>query len=162
MATSRIPSAIDGLLALCNAQTVTGGTLANVRVYDGPPTVQPDDLLQLYIGYDEERSVSETPSVEGVQVWQTMGGARDERFSILCCAISRSGDTVIKTERDRAYALIAAVENLIRINTAGADHTLAGAVLTSHIAGAERLLQLQTNDGAYVKVTFHVDCIARI
>lgn len=162
MSTSRIPTAIDGLLALCNAQTGTGGTLAAVRVYDGPPVIAPDDELQLYIGYDEERATSETPSVEGTQVWQTMGGARSEDFSILCCVIARSGNTVIKTERDRAYVVLAAVENLIRLNVVGADHTLGGSVLTSHIAGAEKLLQLQTTDGAYVKVTFHVECIARI
>ncbi len=162
MATSRIPAALDGLLALCNGQAIAGGSLDGVAVYDGPPVTASSEQLQLYIGYDEERSTLETSAVEGEQMWETMGGARDERFVILCCAIARSGATVMKTERDRVFGLMAAVENLVRLNVAGADHTLGGSVLTSHIAGAEKLLQLQTPEGAYAKVMFHVECIARI
>lgn len=162
MASSRIASAIDGLLALCNGQTGTGQLLAGVTIYDGPPVEDPSDQLQLYIGYDEERSDVDIFSVEGTQDWQTMGGAREETFSILCCAVARSGELRTKTERDRAFSIMAGVEQLVRLNAVGADITLGGAVLASQVAGNVKLLQLQTTDGTYVKLSFHVQCIARI
>lgn len=162
MATSKIPTAIDGLLALCNGQTDTGEPLSGVAIYDGPPLEPPSEQRHLYIGFDEERSDVDIFSVEGDQVWQTMGGAREETFSILCAAVARSGDVDIKTERDRAFSIVAGVESLIRLNVVGADITLGGAVLVSHVAGPIKLLQLQTKDGAYAKVSFHVQCIARI
>lgn len=162
MATSRIGAAIDGLLALCNGQTGTGQLLAGVTVYDGPPIEDPSDQLQLYIGYDEERADVDIFSVEGSQTWQTMGGAREETLDILCCAVARSGELRIKTERDRALSIMAGVEQLIRLNAVGADITLGGSVLVSQIAGPVKLLQLQTKDGAYVKLSFHVQCLARV
>jgi hypothetical protein len=162
MATSRIPNAIDGLLALCNGQTDSGDLLDGVAIYDGPPYEDPSSQRQLYIGYDEERSDVDIFSVEGNQEWQTMGGPREETFSLLCAAVARSGDLNLKAERDRAFGMMAAVERLIRINESGADSTLGGAVLVAHVSGAIKLLQLQTQNGAYAKVSFHIQCIARI
>lgn len=162
MVTSRIPNAIDGLLALCNAQTGTGGLLEGVIVFDGPPIEEPGEQRHLYIGYNEERSDVDIYSVEGEQDWQTMGGPREETFSILCAAVARSGDVTLKTERDRVFSVVSGVERLIRVNESGADSTLGGAVLVGHIAGAIKLLQLQTVNGAYAKVSFHVQCIARL
>jgi hypothetical protein len=161
MATSTIPAAIDGLLALCNAQAVTGGTLADVFVYDGPPKEDPSEQRQLYIGHSEEVSGT-VYAVEGTQEFLSMGGPRKETFAIRCSAVARSGDTVIKTERDRAFSIMAAVENLIRQNVVGADMTLGGAVLMSNVSGDVKVVQLQTTNGAYVQVTFYVQCLARI
>lgn len=162
MAVSRIPNAIDGLLALCNGQTGTGGLLESVTVFDGPPFEEPGEQRHLYIGYNEERSDADIYSVEGDQGWQTMGGAREETFSILCAAVARSGDVNLKAERDRAFLAVAGVERLIRIHESGSDPTLGGAVLVSHVSGSIKLLQLQTVNGAYAKVSFYVQCIARI
>lgn len=161
MAPSAIPGAITGLYNLCNAQTASG-SLVGVKVTDGPPVEDPSEERYLYIGHNEDPNGQSVFSAQGSQDWQTMGGPREERFDIVCCVISRSGTTDIKTERDRAYAVMGIVENLIRINVVGSDTTLGGAVLVSHIAGSENLLQLQTKNGAYVKVAFHVECIARI
>lgn len=162
MIPSRIPNAIDGLKALCDAQTGTSGTLANVTVYDGPPIKEPSEQLELYIGHNEDPNGQSIMSAEGEQDWQTMGGPEGEEFKIVCCAVSRSGSTVLKVERDRAFAIMGAVKALIRLDQVGSDTTLGGAVLVSHIAGNENLLQLQTVNGAYVKVMFHVECLARI
>lgn len=159
---SRIPNAIDGLLALCNGQTGVGGTLSGVDVYDGPPVEEPSGERELYIGHNEDPYGQSVFSAEGEQIWERMGGPREERFRIVCCAVARSGTTVLKTERDRVYGIVAAVENLIRINLSGADMTLGGAVLASHVAGSENLMQLQTKSGVYVKAAFYVECIASI
>lgn len=163
MATSRIPAAIDGLLALCNAAAVVDGALEDVAVYDGPPIQDPSAEQQLYIGHDEVRSdSSDVYAAEGTQVFQTMGGARQETFAILCAAVSRTGDTDMKSQRDRAYSIVGAVENLIRLNEPGSDITLGGAVLMSNISGDMKLQQIQTTTGAYVKVSFHVQCLVRM
>lgn len=163
MATSRIAAALDGLLALCNGQAIPGGILENVDVYDGPPTQDPSAEMQLYIGHDESRSDSaDIYAAEGTQVPMTMGGARQETFAILCAAVARSGDTLVKTQRDRAFSIMGAVEDLIRLNVANADITLGGSVLTSNISGDIRLQQLQTVNGAYAKLAFYVQCLVRI
>lgn len=163
MATSRIPAAIDGLLELCRAAAVVDGPLEGVSVYDGPPIQDPSEERQLYIGHDEMRSdSSDVYAAEGTQVFQTMGGAREESFAILCAAVARTGDTDMKSQRDRAWSIVAAVENLIRLHESGSDITLNGAVLMSNISGDIRLQQIQTTTGAYVKVSFYVQCLARI
>lgn len=164
MATSAIPDALDGLLALCNANTGTGESLEGVTVYDGPPIENPSEELSLYIGHDEERgrAAGDIYGVEGTQEFMAMGGDRKEAFAIRCAASARSGDTNIKVERDRAFAVMGAVENLIRLHVSGSDITLGGSVLVSSISGDIKLMQLQTVNGAFAKVTFYVQCLARI
>jgi hypothetical protein len=164
MATSAIPDALGGLLALCNGSTGTGEALDGVTVYDGPPLESPSEELSLYIGHDEERgrAAGDIYGVEGTQEFLAMGGDRNESFAIRCAASARSGDTNIKVERDRAFAVMAAVESLIRLHVSGADITLGGSVLVSSIGGDIKLMQLQTVNGAFAKVTFYVQCLARI
>lgn len=164
MATSAIPDALDGLVALCTAATGTGQPLDGVTVYDGPPLESPSEELSLYIGHDEERgrAAGDIYGAEGTQEFMAMGGDRKETFAIRCAASARSGDTVIKTERDRAFGVMAAVENLIRLHVTGSDITLGGSVLVSSIGGDIKLMQLQTANGAFAKVTFFVQCLARI
>ncbi len=149
---------------MCAAATGTGQPLDGVTVYDGPPLESPSEERSLYIGYDEERgsTAGDIYGVEGTQEFLAMAGDRKETFAIRCAATARSGDTVMKTERDRAFGIVAAVENLIRLHVTGSDITLGGSVLVSSIGGDIKLIQLQTTAGAYVKCTFYVQCLARI
>lgn len=164
MPTSAIPAALDGLFALCDAATATGQPLEGVTVYDGPPLESPSEELSLYLGHDEERgrAAGDIYGIEGTQEFLTMGGDRKETFAIRCAASARSGNAGIKAERDRAFGVMAAVERLIRLHVTGSDTTLGGSVLVAHVGGDIKLMQLQTTKGAYAKVTFYVQCLARI
>lgn len=160
MGTSVIAAALDGLLELCRNAAVEGGTLAGVVVVDGPPVGEPSDPLLLFIGDTPD---DESPGVIGTQEFASLGGnAKDETFSIYCTAVSRSGDTVIKAERDLAFGIVAAVEQLLRQGVAGADPRLGGAVLWSGVGGDVQYTPLQLTKGAYVEVGFNVVCRARI
>jgi hypothetical protein len=160
MGTSAIPAALDGLLELSRNAAVVGGTLDGVIVFDGPPVGEGSDELELYIGDDPD---DETAGISGTQDFASLGGnAKDETFSIYCTAVSRSGDTDMRAERARAFATLAAVEQLLRQGVPGADPRLGGAVLWSGVGGDIRCTQLQTTKGAYVEVGFNVVCRARI
>jgi hypothetical protein len=154
--TSAGPAAIDGLLALCTG----AASLTGVTIYDGSPVARSSDELFLEIAVP---SADGLPAVEGTQEFVTMPGReRDESFTILCGAYSRSGDTDIKAERDRAYGILAAVERLIRPRESGSDITLGGAVLWSSVTGRITYTPLQTTDGAGVRVMFQIACRARL
>jgi hypothetical protein len=152
--TSRIPAAIDGLVALCRGLPA----LATVAIHDGPPGSNLTDQLMLFIGDTPEDLVS----VRGSQNWAALGArAKDERFTIVCTAAARSGDTNMKVERDRAFSIVAAVEIAVRDLVTG-DISLGGAVSWCGLDEDISLAQLQTPDGALAKVGFGVTCRARI
>lgn len=160
MPTSRIPAAVDALIAICQAQAVVGGLLENVTVFDGPSPADDSMQLQLFIGGDPDEP--DAPAVTGGQEFATLPGReRNEQFSIMCCAIAWSGETTVKTERDRAFAIKAAVERAIRPLEPGATVDLNGAVDWAQV-GEVRHSQWQTTGGATAKVVFYVDCQARI
>ncbi|TCO47302.1 hypothetical protein [Actinocrispum wychmicini] len=156
---SRIPAAIDGLVALCTTATAPAEPLHGVHVYDGPPVTDLSDPLMLFLG--------DTPdtleSVTGTQTFAELGGAsRDETFSISCTAVARSGDTDMKARRDAAHAIMAAVERLLRPGEPGADITLGGAVLWAQVGGDIVLSQLQYAKGSLARLRFAVTCRARL
>jgi hypothetical protein len=158
MATSTIPAALDALLALCRAAP----GLAGVVVFDGP-RITDNDLVnpdRLYIG----ASVDDDPAAEGDQDFAHLGArARDETYALACTAEAWSGDTDMAARRTRAFAILAAVEQLLRpTDTNPRAYTISETVLYAHIAGGLRLVQRQTGNGAVASVTFHVTCRARI
>jgi hypothetical protein len=159
MGTSAIPAALDGLITLCRAQAVPGGALDKVIVFDGPPLGDPSDQLMLFLGDTPE----DEQSVTGQQQFAQLGGsARDERISIYCTAVARSGDTDMRAERQRVFAILGAVENLLRPGLPGADPTLGGAALYSQLATDLVLSQFRTSGGALAKLGFTVEARARI
>jgi hypothetical protein len=156
---SRIPAAIDGLVALCTTASRPGGLLHRVHIYDGPPVTDLADQRMLFIG-DTPDSLE---SVAGTQTFADLGGARrDETFAITCTAVARSGDTDMKARRDSAHAIMAAVERLLRPGEPDADITLGGAVLWAHVSGDIVLSQLQYAKGSLAKLAFSVTCRARL
>ena len=158
--TSSVPAAIDGLLALCRGVAITGGALEGVAIYDGSPVTRPSEERYLEIAMP---TADGEPAVEGTQEFVTMPGReRDESFSILCGAFSRSGNNVIQDERNRAYAIVAAVERLVRPRESGSDITLGGAVLWCSVTGRITYTPLQTTEGAAVRVQFEIQCRSRL
>lgn len=155
MATSRVPAAVDALLAILRASAALSG----VSVVDGPPTTNLSDLDHVFVGYQ--------PNVEAaVQLAQSFNAAgartRDEDFGIACYAEARSGDTDMQARRARAFALVAAVEEALRATDAAPTApTLNGTVLWSHLT-AGNVFQGQRDSGAVAGVEFTVTCRARI
>lgn len=155
MATSRVPEAIDALLALCRAAP----ELAAATVSDGPPLTNLTAEQLLFIGWapsaDTAASITQNFASAGAR-------RRDEDFSIACYAEARSGGTTMKTVRDQVFGLVATVETILRATDAAPDApTLGGAVLWSHLTAGE-LTQPQTADGALAGLTFTVTCKARL
>lgn len=155
MPTSRVPAAIDALVALCRAAP----DLAQAAVRDGPPLTDLSAAQQVFIGWAPNAEAAATIA----QDFASAGARRrDEDFSIVGYAEARSGGTDVKAMRDQAFALVAAVENALRATDAQPDApTLGGAVLWAHLTAAE-LTQPQTTDGALAGVAFTVTCRARL
>jgi hypothetical protein len=155
MTTSRVPAAVEALLALCNAASA----LDDVEVLDGPPTNDLTSLDRLHIGYQPGQDTA-------VELAQNFNGAgartRDEDFSIRCWAESRAGGVDMAARRARVFAIVAAVETALRATDAATNApTLSGTVLWSHLTTGD-LAQEQTDDGAGAGLAFAVECRARI
>lgn len=107
MSSSRAPAAVDALVA-----ALTGAALS-FPVWDGP-VLSGDYSDGAFIGYDgdplgERRSMSTTADWAGIGARK-----RNEITDILCAAVAVSGDGIPKDARDRAYAILAAVETVLR------------------------------------------------
>lgn len=154
MLTSRVPAAVDALLALLGARPA----LADVAVVDGPPTVNLTQKRRIHIGWAPGADVS-------VELEQAFNGAgartRDEAFSISGYAEARAGDKDLKARRDEAFALLGEIEQALRAsNEAPEAPTLNGTVLWAHLT-AGNLLQDQSS-GSLAGLMFTVNCQARI
>lgn len=116
-ATSRIPAALDGLLAA--AVAAVGSTVA---VVDGPPLSwtplrAPTDVVSdrqaLFVGATPNGEAS----AESGQDFNAAGNvSRDERAVLHCTAWAGAGDQDIKARRDEAFAIVGALESAITAN----------------------------------------------
>ncbi|WP_416983552.1 hypothetical protein [Streptomyces sp. T028] len=152
--TSRVPAAVDALLAIVQALPA----LAGVRIVDGPPTVNLTDPDRIHVGWQPGAE----SAVSLQQQWNAAGArTRDEMFAIACYAESRSGDTDMAVRRQRLFAMVAAVEQALRATTAAPEApTLNGTVLWCELTTGD-LSQWQS-EGANAGLNFTVACRARI
>lgn len=149
---SKVPAAIDGLLALVTALQAT--TLAGVDIFDGPKLTDSQTGKRLFVGYDIEGIAA-----HGAQDWASIPAAsksRGENMTIRCVAESMSGQTDMKGRRDEAFAIVAAVEGAIK-----GDPTLGGAVTYANCLAEVEVRQPQTPQGAVCTVFFGVAYYAR-
>jgi len=161
--TSQIPAVTDWLVnAAENAAALSG-----VSVFDGPQVPAATQSMEsvLWIGADPA-SLSEA-TAEASQDWPVMDNARtrDEDGTITCSAQHWSGDTTIKTHRDGAAAIVAAVELLLRgtPRTGGpGDATMGGLVQWSGVSGPYAWYPRQVANGALMLVTFRITYRARL
>lgn len=161
--TSQIPAVTDWLV---NAAE-NAAALAGVSVFDGPQVPAATQSMEsvLWIGADPA-SLSEA-TAEASQDWPVMDNARtrDEDGAITCSAQHWSGDTTIKTHRDGAAAIVAAVELLLRgtPRTGGpGDATMGGLVQWSGVSGPYAWYPRQIASGALMLVTFRITYRARL
>ncbi|MFE5079963.1 hypothetical protein [Streptomyces mirabilis] len=154
MMTSRVPAAVDALLAILRAAPA----LAEVAIVDGPEALNYAQLRRLYVGWrpDGEAAVS-------LQQEFNAAGARtrNEAFAITCYAEARAGDKDMKARRDEVFALVGEVETALRATGAAPTApTLNGTVLWAHLTAGD-LTQLQA-EGSIAGLGFTVTCQARI
>lgn len=155
MATSRVPAAIDALVAILSQAPGLDG----VAVIDGPPVGDQADADYLYIGWQPE---SES-AAELNQAFASAGArTRDEEISVLCTVDCWTGDSVVAAARSRAFELLGVVEDTIRASGAQPEApTLGGAVLWAHLTQG-LLQQANTDQGVRARLLFTVSCRARI
>jgi hypothetical protein len=161
---SAVPGALDGLLSMVRGLAATGQPLADLvpleEIYDGEPVARPTSETYVVIGSSLMDGV---PAIEGTQNfigWPAR--ERDEDFTIHNAVYSRSGAADVKTERLRAYAIVAEIERVLRAKESGADLTLGGAVDWCEVSGRIGYTPLNTQEGAVVRVNFDVVCKARL
>lgn len=150
MATSTIPAALDNLIAALKSDTF----LNSVQIIDGQPTTDlPGDYILVGFGDDMGSSVS------GSQVPASLGNLRrQETFQINCEVSAWQGSTVMKTARDRAFSILARVEDVVR-----SDATLGGSVSFADFGQMMDVTQIQTQQGAVVTINFNISVkISRI
>lgn len=154
MQTSRVPAAVDALLAILRARLA----LADVAIVDGPTAVNLTQRRRIHIGW----SPGGDQAVELEQSFNAAGArTRDEAFVISCFAESRGGDKDMSFRRADAFDLVGEVEQALRASDAAPEApTLNGAVLWAHLTTGN--VQQSTSDGASVSVEFAVSCRARI
>ncbi|MFE2132237.1 hypothetical protein ACFW9X_03160 [Streptomyces sp. NPDC059466] len=154
MQTSRVPAAINALLAILRDRPA----LAEVAVVDGPASVNLTERRRIHIGW----SPGAEQAVEIQQQFNAAGArTRDEVFSITCYAESRGGDKDMAFRRSDAFDLIGEVEQAIRSTDPNpVAPTLNGSVLWAELTTGN-VLQDQA-EGATVGVIFAVACRARI
>lgn len=150
--TSRAPAVIDALVALCQAAPALSG----VKVHDGPQVTSSPLKAVVCIGWDGDEDNDQ--AVEAQQEWAAIGQkAKNETLQITCAAIAWNGGTVTKSARDRAYALVGAVEDALR-----ADPALDFPPPTVVAMATGNAFQRQVSDGVQCRVTFTVAVQTRI
>lgn len=114
MATSTVPAFKAALRTLLQART----GLANVQVTYGPPLPVPESEF-IWLG-----------DVQGAQDRAAMAGTTVEQYdaTVLIRVLTSTAPDDFKTAGDRAFALMAEVENCVR-----ADQTVSGTVNTAHV-----------------------------
>lgn len=155
MGHSAIPAVIDALVERATA------ALPNINVYDGfgiPGDLDEDALM---IGVGDRSASAPANSAGSSQTMAVLGPdrSRDQTGSVTCVALSWNGDADQKAARDAAYAVVAAVEDLLRT-----DPTLGVAAPGRSVCqmGSEDLDQGQYEGGADALIIFTVEFAVRL
>lgn len=130
--------------------------LAGVLIVDGPELNAVFEGEAIIIGHDGV-PIGEVPASNAVNAYEPFGARRMSEKGSLDCVIRSYPKTAIdlKTLRNRAYALLTAVDNVIR-----ADPTFSGCVQRSGLGqSAMHYTPVPQNYG--VKLTFSIDYEAR-
>jgi hypothetical protein len=137
-------SAVPGVITALVAATETA--LPSVSVVDGPVgalSLRPDVIV-----------IGSGPPVTSADARQELTGLSlraDETFTIHCLASCISGNTTMAELRDRAYGLVAAIQQILR-----ADVTLRGTCDQIRLGSELTLVLDQTKAGAVAEVAFDV------
>lgn len=141
---SAVPTAIDALVA-----EFTAG-MPDVQVVDGTPVV---DVRGDVVGVGAVLDLELPLDLDSLE---TVAGLEAVRKSctVTCLARSWSGNAHVKPQRDRTYALITRVRDLLRANP-----TLGGEVIQARYAGDTYRPWRSEQAQLVVDVAFRVDVV---
>ena len=154
MTTSRVPALVDYLVAQFTAAATLGAATPPVLVFDGPPTTGDPAPLALHVGMDDVFTDTAPTSATSEQTAVGLAQKREELATIHLAAVAWAGTDDMKTVRTSAYAIAAAVEDLVRADTA--VQALAGAALARPGVSGMVLQQNNTTQGAVAQVSFTI------
>ena len=159
--TSAMAAAIDALVGLAGLE------LSDTEVVDGPLD-DSDETSQtikqrLFVGASSATGDDESVAVDGDQNFRTIGGRRrDENFNLHCIAEGWDGGRDMKAARDRAVAVLAGVELILRPSASNpAGYTVGGSVMWAGI-GHEEMTQDKNETGYYCRIDFEIACRANL
>jgi hypothetical protein len=156
--TSRIGPLIDYLVNAFTAAATLGAATPPVLVFDGPVVTAAPAQLALYVGVDDVFTDQAPISATSEQIRQGLANKRQETITIHCAAVAWAGTDDSRTVRQQAFAILAAAEDLIRLNGDNFGGN-AGAALPG-VSGIT--LQQSTADGSTAQVAFQVTFISFI
>jgi hypothetical protein len=151
VSSSRVPASVDALVAALKAGV-------SFPVYDGPE-LSSEYTDAVFIGFDGD-PLGERKSAAASADWAGIGAKRrNEIIDILCAAVAVSGDGIPKDARDRSYAVLGAVETVLR-----ADPSLAQTPtpFVASITAHELLWDWLETAGLQARLTFTVHIETRI
>ena len=152
MAASRVPAAIDAIVALLAA--AVGAT----AVTDGPQLAGDIPPVLVCVGYDGAPDSDMHAISNWTRVWAGLGAQKqNEAFDVDCCVIGFAGDTDVKTRRDAVFATFALAEAALR---AQIDLGLPSPTVTRIAYGG--YFQEQTDRGLQTRIPFSVNVQTRI
>jgi hypothetical protein len=175
--TDYIPNVINYLLAQAASNPALGAAPVPVIIIDGQPptqdvlTVNPGGLTQrLWVGstgYVESGSVDSAALSQQGFSFIDQARTRDNDMDIACAAEAISGDSVMAEARAGAFAVMAAVELMLRgyprtSPFSPGDATMGGLVYWSEVTGPIELMQEQSSQGAIALVKFRVTAFQRL
>jgi hypothetical protein len=152
MVTSRVPALIDYLVNAFTASPALGTAATPVLVFDGPVVTAAPAQLALYVGVDDVFTDQAPTSAQAEQSRSGLGSRRQETITIHCAAVAWAGTDDARTGRLQAFAILAAVEDLIRTNLDkfGGNGDLADPGVSGVV------LQQSTADGSTAQVAFGI------
>lgn len=151
MATTALPHFIDAVITALRAAS----SLSGVRIYDGIEVDSSDPTNWISIGHDGTED-GEVVMANVRNEYKALGAkSMFEDGSLNCSLVSWSGDTDLSTCRIGAYALLDAVDTVIRT-----DPSFGGVVLYSGL-DSNSPMYMQTNQGSAVQINFSIVYRAR-
>lgn len=151
MAITAFPLLIDAIVAALRAAP----SLSGATIYDGIQIDSSDPTNWISVGHDGSED-GEVVAANLRNEYKQLGAkSMFEEGSVNCTLSSWTGDTNLSVCRTSAYALLSAVDTVIRT-----DPSFGGVVLYSGLE-SHTPTYLQTNQGAAVQINFTIYYKAR-
>ena len=175
--TEYIPQVINYLLTQAATNASLGGATPPAVIIDGQPATQ--DVLvvnetgltkRLWIGstgYVAPGQMDQAATAQQGFAFLDQARTRDDQVDVACAAEAVAGDGVMADARNGAFAVMGAVELMLRGSpgttpASPGDATMGGLVQWSEVVGPIDLEQGQITQGAVALVKFRVAAFVRL
>lgn len=175
--TEYIPDVITYLLTQADTNASLGGATPPVVIIDGQAATQ-DVLVLNETGLTQRLWVGSTGFVTSGQMDQAASAeqgfafldqarTRNDQIDVACAGEAIAGDGTMADARNGAFAVMAAVELMLRGSpgtspASPGDATMGGLVQWSEVTGPVELEQGQITQGAVALVKFRVSAFVRL